>query len=686
MRSDLPSQDQPPLCSIVIPVFNKIEYTRRCLEQVLKITPEHLYELIVIDNGSTDGTAEYLAALKGRVRVLTNVENLGFVDACNQGASVARGRYLVFLNNDTLPLNGWLEALLGMAERDPAVGAVGAQLIYPDGRLQEAGGIIFSDGSGWNFGRFGDPRDPAYQLPVEVDYCSGAALLVRRELFQHLGGFDRRYAPAYYEDADLCFAIRSLGYKVMYCPEARVVHFEGITAGTDLSDGFKRYQAINREKFVSKWSAELARQDPPPFAAGRPPITADRQRLTAQATAPQTPHVLIVDPLLPLHDRASGSLRLFRIILILRALKCDVTYIARNGLGQEAYQRHLEAIGVKVYATDPEKMAQLGYLCKAPAINLAHILRARPCHLAWLSFYYIAEQYLHEIRCYSPGTTVVIDTVDVHFVREARQAKVVGDSVALRRAALTRARELAIYSKADRVLTVTKDDAVMLRKAGVSVPITVIPNIYAPVGETPGWECRKGLIFVGNFSQPPNIDAAIWLVRDIFPKVQALVPGTRLFIIGPNPPKEVRALTGRDVRVLGWVPETAPYLDAARVSVAPLRFGAGMKGKVCEALSRGLPVVTTSIGAEGIGLEDGRHVLIGDDPEAFAQAVARLLRDRNVWEKLAREGKAFINANYSVERVGSMLKQMIEDALNRRKSLKTFWSKNESKYTAGFHG
>lgn len=655
-----PAEDAP-LCSLVIPVFNKVEYTQQCVDQLRKSTPDSLYELIFIDNASSDGTADYLAGLTGRVRVITNPDNRGFVDACNQGAALARGRYLVFLNNDTAPLPGWLEALVGMAEGDPTVGAAGAQLVYPDGRLQEAGGLIFSDGSGWNFGRFADPLNPAYLVPAEVDYCSGAALLVRRELFERLGGFDRRYAPAYYEDTDLCFGIRSLGYKVMYCPSSTVLHFEGITAGTDLSSGFKRYQAINREKFVAKWAAELARQDPPPSVTGHPPATADRRRLAARpAKSGPAPHILIVDPFLPLHDRASGSLRLFRIILILRALKYDITYIARNGLGQENYQHQLEALGVKVYATDPEKMAQLGYRCDAPPINLARILGERPCHLAWLSFYDIAEQYLPEIRRYSPGTTVVVDTVDVHFLRETRQAELAGDAAALEGAARTRERELRIYGQADRVVTVTEADATVLREAGLTVPTTVIPNIHPPVGETPGWEARKGLVFVGNFNHTPNIDAALWLVRDILPKVRALVPGTRLTIVGPNPPAELQALASPAISVTGWVPDTAPHLDAARVSVAPLRVGAGMKGKVGEALSRGLPVVTTSIGAEGMGLEDGRHVLVADEAEAFARAVARLHDDRGAWEALAQAGRAFVDGRYSVEAVGRMLLGLLQ--------------------------
>jgi O-antigen biosynthesis protein len=658
-----PAQN-PPVCSIVVPVFNKVEFTRQCVEKLAESTPANLYELIVIDNASSDGTAAYLQGLGDTVRVISNSENQGFVGACNQGAAVARGRHLVFLNNDTAPMPGWLEALVTMLDGDASIGAAGARLVYPDGRLQEAGGLIFSDGSGWNFGRFGNPVDPAFNQPCEVDYCSGAALMVRRELFERLGGFDTRYAPAYYEDTDLCFGVRSLGYKVMYCPNSTVIHFEGITAGTDLAGGFKRFQQINKAKFVEKWAVALARQEAPPHVSGSQPTTADRRRL-APAAALATPvtsgrlHVLIIDPFLPMYDRASGSLRLFRIIQMFRAMNWDVTFIARNGNGQQVYQRALEALGVKVYPTDPEKMARLGYSSSAAPVDLPRLLREHPCQLAWLSFYDIAEQYLPEIRQHSRGTFIVADTVDVHFLRETRQAELAADTPAVARAAQTRARELAIYAQADTVVTVTDADARALRDAGLTVRTLTLPNIHPQEERTPGWEGRDGLVFVGNFSHTPNVDAVLWLAREIMPRVRERLPGLRLEIVGNNPPAEVRALVDAWTAVRGWVPETAPYLDAARISVAPLRVGAGMKGKVGEALVRGLPVVTTPIGAEGMGLTDGREVLIADTPDGLASAIVRLCEDRALWERMAHAGRQIVEERYGIAAVAKILQGLL---------------------------
>lgn len=254
----------PPRVSIVIPVFNKALYTYNCLLSVLREDPEITKEIIVIDNCSSDETPQLLARLEGATQVVRNTENNGFVGACRQGADLAQGEFILFLNNDTQVRPGWLREMVAVLDADPQVGLTGSKLIYPDGMLQEAGGIIFSDASGCNYGRRADPTLPYFNISRPVDYCSGASLMIRADLWRQLGGFDERYAPAYYEDTDLCFAARAAGYHVWYCHASEVIHHEGITAGTDLNSGFKAYQNINREKFIDKWREVLESQHYPP--------------------------------------------------------------------------------------------------------------------------------------------------------------------------------------------------------------------------------------------------------------------------------------------------------------------------------------------------------------------------------------------------------------------------------------
>lgn len=253
-----------PRVSIIIPIFNNVLYTYNCLLSLQQCDQHIAQEIILVDNASTDETEQLLSHLTSQCKIVQNQENTGFVQACRQGAELATGEFIILLNNDTQVTPNWLKNLLNIMQQHPKVGIVGSKLIYPDGRLQEAGGIIFNDASGWNYGRFQSPTHNLYNQDRPVDYCSGASLMIRRDLWQHIGGFDLRYAPAYYEDTDLCFAVRQAGYQVIYCHNSIVVHYEGITAGTDVSSGYKRYQLINQQKFQQKWQTVLNTHYPPP--------------------------------------------------------------------------------------------------------------------------------------------------------------------------------------------------------------------------------------------------------------------------------------------------------------------------------------------------------------------------------------------------------------------------------------
>jgi GT2 family glycosyltransferase len=251
-----------PTASIIIPVFNGWRHTAACLAALRETLPEGFRgEILIVDDASTDETPDRLAQLaeqNGRLRVLRNTTNHGFIDACNRGGEVATGDFLVFLNNDTVPLSGWLPPLLHTFEQFPEAGAVGGKLLFPDGRLQEAGGIIFCDASGAHFGRGeADATQTLFTYVREVDYCSGALLATPRSLFQQLGGFDTLYRPGYYEDVDYCFRVRENGLRVYYQPESVVVHVEGASSGNDLSRGMKQHQGVNQRRFLQRWQRVL---------------------------------------------------------------------------------------------------------------------------------------------------------------------------------------------------------------------------------------------------------------------------------------------------------------------------------------------------------------------------------------------------------------------------------------------
>jgi len=273
-----------PIISVVIPIFNKALYTYNCLLSLIACDTEISKEVIIINNASRDETGNLLQQLQGAFKIINNEENQGFVLACRQGGAIAKGEFILFLNNDTQVTPGWLSNMINLIDDDPKIGITGSKLIYPDGRLQEAGGIIFNDASGWNYGRLQDPTNPQFNQSREVDYCSGASLMIRQDLWHQLGGFDVRYAPAYYEDTDLCFAARDAGYKVFYCHNSEVIHHEGITAGTDIGSGYKAYQAINKKKFQAKWWNVLSTNHPAPPPQTSPEIAAFRFMADNKAT------------------------------------------------------------------------------------------------------------------------------------------------------------------------------------------------------------------------------------------------------------------------------------------------------------------------------------------------------------------------------------------------------------------
>jgi GT2 family glycosyltransferase len=251
-----------PSTSIVIPTHDGVEHLRLCLTSLQEALPEPFVgEVIVVDDGSGEVMQAMLREWKDSLpylRVIRNAQNRGFVASCNRGARAAKCDILVFLNDDTIPQTGWLRGLLRTFRDRPDAGAVGGKLIYPDGRLQEAGNFVFSDGSAANFGRDDRVADaPVYNYVRAVDYCSGALLATPRELFLEIGGFDKRFAPGYYEDTDYCFEVRKRGLRVYYQPESLVVHTEGGTGGTDLTSGAKRYQVVNHGKFARKWKGAL---------------------------------------------------------------------------------------------------------------------------------------------------------------------------------------------------------------------------------------------------------------------------------------------------------------------------------------------------------------------------------------------------------------------------------------------
>ncbi|MDQ7803981.1 glycosyltransferase [Amycolatopsis sp. A133] len=629
------TSDQP-IVSVVIPVYGNWRFTRGCLDSIQRHLPSTPFEVIVVDDASPDDSAGRVAGCAG-VRLVRAPKNLGFVGACNLGAEHARGDFVMFLNNDTEVRPGWLDELVAVVETRPDVGLVGSKLVYPDGRLQECGGIIWADGTGWNYGRLQSPDAPWFQALRDVDYCSGAALLVRRELFERIGGFDKRFAPAYYEDTDLAFAVRAAGYRTVVQPASVVVHHEGITNGTDVSSGVKRHQELNRGVFVDKWSVQL--RDHFPEASPRA-VWAGRQR-TKDGHRGGT--VLVADHQVPMPDKDSGSVRMFRILELLVGLGQRVVFMPLNNALPEPYADALYRAGVTVVTGLGE---QLEFLRDAgPDLSLAVL--SRP-HVAW--------QLLEQVREHAPDCVIAYDTVDLHFVRLNRQADLAAqlgntreELTLRRRAEVLRESELGLTRATDVTFVVSDVERELLRELVPSARVEVLSNVHYADGSVAVPDGRSGVLFVGSFDHLPNRDAARWLATEIMPLVRRRRPDAVAQIVGSNPPQEMFDLERDGVVVRGWVPDLGSAYREARVVVAPLRFGAGVKGKLGESLGYGVPVVATPLAVEGMHLTHGRDVLVGGSAQELADEIVTLLEDDKLWQRLSEEGKTLVDRLFGAD-------------------------------------
>jgi GT2 family glycosyltransferase/glycosyltransferase involved in cell wall biosynthesis/SAM-dependent methyltransferase len=627
--------DEPdPLVSIVIRVRDHLDVTLRCLARVASTTTSVPYEVVVVDDASDPDTAATLAEVTN-LRIVTNPVEEGYLAATNRGVATTSTELVVLLNHDTEVHPGWLDALVDTA-RDDRVGAVGARLLDPSGRLSEAGRVIFSDGSYTAYGEGANPNSYRYLSVREVDYCSAACLLVRRSLWDRVGGLDPVYRPAHYGDADLCFSLRSLGASVVYQPRAVVTQHAGIRTLADAAvvEGMARHQARNQSIFADRWRDALADQAAPGQAfRGR------RHRAG--------PTVVVVDHHVPAPDHDSGSVRMDHLLRLLTESGRHVCFIPQDATV------HPEHVG---------RLQQLGIEVAAPCLDVEDLLRdlEGETELVVLSRPEVAVEYLPIVRRLMPHAVVAYDTVDLHDLRARRRVAVEGRTDRHDQHLVELERRLS--RTADIVIAVSDPEAIALHAIAPHTPVVRISNVHDDRFIDEPFERRSGFLFIGNFQHPPNVDAVSHLLESVWPAIRNRLPDATLHLVGAGMHPSAVAGSGGTadgVVVHGWLPDLEPVLGRARVFLAPLRYGAGVKGKIGQALASGVPVVTTSVGAEGMV---GSHLVVADDPGALVDAAVALHEDPARWNAQVTAGRAFITEALGVEAAARSVEALLDEA------------------------
>lgn len=629
-----PQWDNPQV-SIVIPVYNQFDYTWHCLESILNNSEDCTYEVIIANDCSTDLTTRLEEIVSG-VRMITNQKNLRFLLNCNHAAESAKGKYILFLNNDTQVQPGWLKPLISLMEKDSSVGMVGSKLLYPDGYLQEAGGILWKDGSAWNYGNRQNPEDAEFNYVHEADYISGAAIMIRSSLWKEIGGFDQRFVPAYCEDSDLAFEVRRHGYKVMYQPQSVVVHFEGISNGTDLASGQKKYQVDNQQKFLEKWKNELDKNH---FENGTNVFLARERSWNRK-------HVLVIDHYVPQYDKDAGSKTTFMYLKMLVKKGYQVTFLGDNFYPHQPYTSVLQQMGILVlYGPKYAENCKEWLIENLPYFDVVYLNRP-----------HITIKYIDLIKEHARGKIIYYGH-DLHFLRIHREYELSGDKKLLEESNKWKEQELYIMHKADMNYYPSEVECTEIHKIDPGIPVKAITayvyDQFQNIAYTP--EERKGLLFVGGFGHTPNLDAVQWFLDKIYPEVYRMTKAP-FYLVGSNAPKEITELTTEGVVVKGFVSEEElqQLYSSCRIAVVPLRYGAGVKGKVVEALYYGIPIVTTSVGAEGIeGVED--IVAVEDDEKALIQTIAKLYNDNATLQEMHNKSQRYISDHFSTEAAWSVI-------------------------------
>ena len=622
-----------PLVSIIIPVHNNFRYTYNCISSILKARPIVPYE-IIIGNDMSKNSAKIIEQYVKNIIVHDNNNKNNYFMTCNEMAQFSRGKYILFLNNDTKVHKEWLISLLKLIESDKKIGMVGSKLIFPNGKIQEAGGIVWNNGEYFRFGNGYFFDLPEFNYVKEVDYISGVSILIRKSIWDKIGGFDKRYIPAFYGDIDFAFELRKNGYKVMYQPKSVVEYDEKISKRNNLSSGINKYQIINKKKFVEKWKNDLKYQK----EQGNNFLSRDRGYN----------RIFVIDSIIPNYNKYAGYRCTFMYLNLFKEIGLQVTFLPNDFQKVEPYTTILQQKGIEVLYGDWYQK------------NIENWLKN---NLKYFNFVYlqkpeIGQKYIDLIRQHF-SRKIFYFAHDMHYIRLSREYNITHDEKKLELSKMLKKIEMDIFSKVDIIHVVGNYEYQILKekfdkKIIRNIPIYIYNKQLSNIEKD--FSKRKDLIFVGGFLHSPNKDAVLWFSQYIYPKIVDRFQDMIWHIVGSNIPDEIIKLESKNIKIEGFLSDEDLYslYQKCRIAIVPLRFGAGVKGKIVEAAYNQIPIVTTSIGGEGLDNSLGAFI-IEDDAEKMAEIIIKLYVDYSKLKQMSDSGKKFIETYFSINRAKEVI-------------------------------
>ena len=623
--------------SIIIVLYNQAHLSLLCLKSILRHADVE-YEVVIIDNASTDRTKDLLSRIDN-VKVINNRENIGFLKAVNQGGEISKGKYILLLNNDAILREKSLSRAIHTIEESKDIGAVGGKIELIDGTLQEAGNIIWNDGSCIGYGRGKNPADPQFMFKRQVDYCSGAFLLFRKTDFLALNGFDTSFSPAYYEETDFCIRLHKLGLKVIYDPSVVIVHYE-FGSSENISEAIT-LQEKNRTALVEKHKDWLEAKYAP-----------SEGNIQIARSANDYKNMLFIDDRVPHPALGSGYPRCANILNTLASLDFNVTLYPLQ-FPREDWTACYETLDDSIEVILDKGMLGLEEFLNNRRGFFQYIIVSRVHNMeVFDDIVKRDEQFLDSVK-------IIYDAEALTASREILRGSLLGQEIGGKEQALMIKSEIDKCDIADSVVSVSEQEAELYSNHGIG-SVHVLGHMMTANPGNNSFINRDGLLFVGALRDEgsPNVDSLLWFCINVLPLIERNLPEIKVYVVGELGAPSLFTIKKENISFLGKIKHLDEIYNQCKVFIAPTRFAAGIPHKVHEAAANGIPCVTTELLAKQLNWTDGEELLIGDTPDEFAEQCLRLYGDQKLWKNIRKQGLSAINNDCSQTNFQKQLKSI----------------------------